>query len=570
MSNEMFKMGWFVDAYKNGNINYLLWDSGKKKGTVVLPTGAGKSGIIYANIVRHINEAPEGAKIVFNISAPILKLEAQLLNDYFEVAQVIFKDKIERGEFMFFINSSADGDSYDVGKIFADVQQFSEIGKFKESKTARFAIVASCHKSLYKFAEKIDELNEYATVITYLDEAHLVVNETRDDLSYDKLSEEGKKRFDVLRKLCSGSYIYGLTATPDKYVMEEINKEAGEEPNYKIVDVPARQLIAENKILPVKTFIREVSNGDEDKITPEVCASFMELVKKENPEIKHKVLVTCANTPHLEKLSAALGKKFKVFATCSKNGTSSTEGDEETPIDEVEFIKEVDAWDGDCFVLHIRQLIQGIDVKTLTDCIIYNSVRLNDGVKRTIIQTIGRVLRPMAGERGVDKEQRKKKNGNVLFLIGQDDFDGVKNQITGFLLKYYGRDGYESFTCDITQDHGDVGKVKTNLGNGNSHFGDGYPINTLDELIKTLMVDMEKYINEKVLPRYRAIVKVAARTGQKLNPSIAKNEILGMQNKYKYFFGDDDEETKFDTFELLSSVDFMKAVSDLFKKYGIE
>lgn len=566
----MFKMGWFVDAYEKGNINYLLWDSGKKKGTVVLPTGAGKSGVVYANIVKHINEAPAGAKIIFNVSAPILKLEAQLLNDYFEVAKVIFKDKIDKGEFMFFINSSADGDAYDVEHLNADVQRFSEINKFKESKTARFAIVASCHKSLHKFAERMDELNEYATVITYLDEAHLVVSETRDDLAYDKLSEEGKERFDVLRKLCTGEYIYGLTATPDKYVMEEINKYAGEAPNYKIVDVPARQLIAENKILPVKTFIRGVSNSDEDKITPEVCTSFMELVKQENPDIKHKVLVTCANTDHLEMLSAALGKKFKVFSTCSKNGTSSTEGDEETPIDEVEFIKEVDAWDGDCFVLHIRQLIQGIDVKTLTDCIIYNSVRLNDGVKRTIIQTIGRVLRPMAGERGKDIAERKKKYGNVLFMVGRDDFDAVKNQITGFLLKYYGRDGYESFTCDINQDHGNIGKVKANLGNGNSHFGDDYPINTLDELIKTLMVDMEKYINEKVLPKYRAIVKVAARTGQKLNPSIAKNEILRMQNKYKYFFGSDGEDTTFDTFELLSSVEFMKAVSDLFQKYGIE
>lgn len=570
MNEQMFKMGWFVDAYKQGNINYLLWDSGKKKGTVVLPTGAGKSGIIYANIVRHINEAPDNAKIIFNISAPILKLEAQLLNDYFEVARIIFKDKIDRGEFMFFINSSADGDAYDVENLNADVQRFDEIGKFIASKTAKFAIVASCHKSLDKFAEKIDELNEHATVITYLDEAHLVVSETRDDVSYDKLSEEGKERFNVLHKLCSCSYIYGLTATPDKYVMEEINKFAGEEPNYKIVDIPARKLIAENKILPVKTFIREVSNGDESKITPEICVSFMELVKRENPEIKHKILVTCSSTDHLEKLSSALGKKFKVFSTCSKNGTSSTEGDEETQIDEVKFIKEVDDWDGDCFVLHIRQLIQGIDVKTLTDCIIYNSVRLNDGVKRTIIQTIGRVLRPMAGERGLDVEFRKKKKGNVLFLIGQDDFDGVKKQITGFLLKYYGRDGYESFTCNITQDYGDIGKVKTALGNGNSHFGDDYLTNTLDELIKTLMVDMEKYIKEKVLPKYRAIVKVAAKTGQKLNPSVAKNEILRMQNKYRHFFGEVDEETKFDTFELFSSVDFMKSVSDLFKKYGIE
>ena len=80
--DNTFKMGWFVNAYKNGQIDYLLSETGKKKGTAVLPTGAGKSGMIYADIVKHIMDAKPGEKIIFNLSAPILKLEAQLLNDF--------------------------------------------------------------------------------------------------------------------------------------------------------------------------------------------------------------------------------------------------------------------------------------------------------------------------------------------------------------------------------------------------------------------------------------------------------------------------------------------------------
>ena len=105
---DTFKMGWFVDAYKNKQIDFLLSETGKKKGTAVLPTGAGKSGMVYADITKKIDESKPGEKIIFNLSAPILKLEAQLLNDFIAVAKKIYPERIENGEFMFFINSSAE------------------------------------------------------------------------------------------------------------------------------------------------------------------------------------------------------------------------------------------------------------------------------------------------------------------------------------------------------------------------------------------------------------------------------------------------------------------------------
>lgn len=559
--DNTFKMGWFVNAYKNGQIDYLLSETGKKKGTAVLPTGAGKSGMIYADIVKHIMDAKPGEKIIFNLSAPILKLEAQLLNDFIAVVKEIYPERVERGEFMFFLNSSADGNAYDVKDLNSDVMRFSEIGKFKDDKNAKFAIVASCHKSLYKFADKMDYLNKFARVVSYLDEAHLVANETRDDKKYDELSEEGKKRWESLEEICKGEYVYAVTATPDAYITALINKYAHEEElNVHILDVPARELIKKNIILPVMTWYDRVGNDDSEKITPEVCERFMECVKNDNPSIHHKILVTCSQTEHLEHLRDALGRKYKVFSTCSRDGGRFTEDDEFIDIDEVSFIKEVDNYDGDCFVLHIKQLTQGIDVKTLTDAIIYNSTRVNDGVFRTIIQTIGRVLRPMKGERGVPEENRMKKYGNVLFLIGDDDFDTVKDQIAGRLLRYYGRDNVGAFSHDPGKDYGKTGKVKMFASGSNSGFGDGY-FNHFDVVIKSLMIDMEAYIKKNILPRHQIFVKLS---GGKPNKKLIPMAVADIRDRFAHYKGE------YDTRELLTDIEFMKAVSDLFAKYGIE
>lgn len=554
-------MSWFVEAYENGTLQYILKNTNKVKGTAVLPTGAGKSGVVYEDMVYHINNRKEGEKLVFNLTAPILKLEAQLLNDFISVAKEIFADKVDNGEFMFFINSSADGNAYDAEYLNADVKNFNKIEDFKASKIAKIAIIASCHKSLYKFAEKVDYLNEFATTFTYSDEAHLMVNETRDDLAYNALSDESKKRWDSLTEVFKCDYFYALTATPDKYITAELNKAACEKENdYHIIDVPARELIAENKILPVKTWIQRVGNGDNEKITPEICSAFMESVKEDNPNIQHKVLVTCQSSSHLNYLREELGKAgYTVFSTCSKDGGRLTEDEDFIDVDEVEFVNNIDAHDGDCFVLHIKQLTQGIDVKTLTDCIYYNSTRVNDGVKRTILQTIGRTLRPLKGERGKTIEERLKKYGNVLFLIGDDDYDAVVNQMTAFLIKYYGRDGIKSFSKDIERNYGGIGKTKR-FGSGNSGFGDDFD-NFFETLIDALLVDMEDYIKKNVLPKHKAFMKLS---GNKPNPKLLPMAVASVKNKFAHYKG------VYDTQELLSDTEFMKAVSDLFAKYDIE
>jgi hypothetical protein len=238
----------------------------------------------------------------------------------------------------------------------------------------------------------------------------------------------------------------------------------------------------------------------------------------------------------------------------------STVNNEENVIDEISFIKEVDSWNDNCFVLHIRQLTQGIDVKTLTDCIIYNSTRLNDGVKRIIVQTIGRTIRPMAGERGLSKDKRIKKDGNVLFLIGDNDYDAVKNQTTNFLLQYYGRDGIKAFTKDIDRDYGKIGKNKIKFGNGSSGFGDDY-YDYFETVIDKLLIDMEDYIQKNILPKYKLEMKLS---GNKQNRKLIPSYLVNMKEKFALYSGIHDTST------LLSDTEFMKKVSELFAKYNIE
>jgi hypothetical protein len=76
-----------------------------------------------------------------------------------------------------------------------------------------------------------------------------------------------------------------------------------------------------------------------------------------------------------------------------------------------------------------------------------------------------------------------------------------------------------------------------------------------DMKIDETMIGMEKHVSGKVLPKYRALVKVAVGTGRNINPNLVNNEMLRVQSKYKHLFA--------------TSNDCMKVVADLFKKYGI-
>lgn len=563
-NNGNAKMDWLVKKYLENECEYQLHKTHEIRGTAVLPTGAGKSGIVYEDIIWKIDHANENEKIVFNLSAPILSLEEQFMNDLIIVLGVTHRRLADGGKFMFFVNSSADGNDYNASAMNADVKPFSkDIGDFKKSKVAQFAFVASCHKSLHKFAEKMDYIKSFAKVVTYIDEAHLVISDKRDDEKYEKLSKNNKIAWNSLEQLCKGYYLYALTATPDAYVTKIINDSVGKKDSkHYIINVPATDLIEKNIILPPKIWFSNAGNNDDEKISPELCLGFMESVKEENPNICHKILVTCSNTDNLVELRSRLQQTdYKVFSTCSREGTMQTNGDCEEEIDAVDFINEIDNYDGDCFVLHIKQLTQGIDIKSLTDCIFYNGTSLQSGVKRIIVQTIGRTLRPMMGERGIAMENRIKKNGNVLMVVCDKYYEEYTKQMAAFVYHYYGsKNGTKVFGFDPTKDYGGKGKIKVVFGNSNKYMDDDLD-DYKEQFIEELVSRMETYVREHILPQYELFRGLMDEESFK---DSVDRDIAIIKNEFSYYYN-----KEYKTDELLNQTDFIQTITEILEKYGI-
>ncbi len=57
------KMQWFIDSYKNQTIQYKLANTHENFGTVVMPTGVGKSGLVYEDIIYTIDNLNTNKKI---------------------------------------------------------------------------------------------------------------------------------------------------------------------------------------------------------------------------------------------------------------------------------------------------------------------------------------------------------------------------------------------------------------------------------------------------------------------------------------------------------------------------
>lgn len=123
--------------------------------------------------------------------------------------------------------------------------------------------------------------------------------------------------------------------------------------------------------------------------------------------------------------------------------------------DVVEFNNAIDKCNKNCFVLHIRQLISGIDVTSISDCIIQKNDTNNFNSYAPVIQTIGRALR-LGDERGVDIEKRKKKYAGVLIVTNKDN-DTVYTDISFFLGAYYGNGNFKFYTMSTSMKYSNMG-----------------------------------------------------------------------------------------------------------------
>lgn len=447
------KMDWLIEKYKANKCEYLIKKSGRDFGTVCMPTGVGKSGVMFEDAIYTIFKEKLGTstrKLILNFSAPILKLNQQNINDFIYTLTEIWPDELEKPGF--FINSSDNGKNYSLSDFGVSAISFNKF----DTTSKDINIIVSCHKSMQKFINKVSSLqeagNEYF-IINYIDESHLLTI----DKDSSSGTEENAVRIDFEKLLDVSNRVYAISATPEKRIVDMLNRKEGISPQavrdwlndnstgkspWVIFQAPI-EAIHENKILPTLITITKVPS-DISCITPAIAERYMDTVKERLPNIYHKILITCKSCDDLLSLRGALeADGYKVFSTNSKTGFGIKE--EDPDVDDktiIDFTNEVDNYKGDCFVLHIRQLIQGIDITSLTDTIMFCDATLNIDKNRHIIQTNGRTLRygkdeNGKSERGKPAKDCKKPYGSMLFVIPEDNTE-TEDAIKRLINNYYG------------------------------------------------------------------------------------------------------------------------------------
>ena len=557
----MAKMDWLIE--KHGINENKIAKTREIKGSIMIPTGGGKSGIMMENAINFIKENSIGRKYMFVFNGPILRIVAQTVNDFLSVlnSKEVCKDKIEKGEFMFFMNSSDSGESYEEALSESGISAYPFIGgkdragfeAFINSEIAKYAIVASCNKSLYKIDAKISEIQKSGVnVVVYLDESHTLT--IYDNKGKSAESEEERTYVDF-SKLCRAHCVYAFSATPEPEVTAEINKYNGHGGNssfYIIRESPEQYITANYIVAPNVGIMRNV---DGYALEGGVCEMFLNELKSKNPKIYHKILLTVSSWTEVESLEKQLDEMgYKVFSTCVKLGMR--ENCSEFTKDVIEFINRIDNYQGDCFVIHIKQLIAGIDIKSLTGCIIVNNQHGDSDNYRKYIQIIGRTLRVGSEDkRGMPIDERKKKYGYVLFVL-PNSFDR-ENTISFFLNRYYGLDNLD-FTKDAHpwRGKGDGSIEIIPFRNGT----DPDEKETYPSFIKELLADIEKYIEYEIKPGY----EFAKKHNLKWN---AKDEIEHLAKEYS--LSEQKELKNCNVADFLTNKWLIEQVEMLIRKYGL-
>ena len=513
---EKNKMQWLIEDHKNQNVIYEIQSTHRNHGAISKPTGSGKSSLFINDIIyRIINHSDK--KLMINISTPIIKLCEQQGNDLMEVIEGVKEYYgINTNEIKYFINNSGDIDSYKNNKS-SSLHSFNSIYKnFINSSKCNIAIVINCHPSLSErmipWLKKLD--NENIDIVTYIDEAHTISSKIateQDDTTID------------LNILCEKSSVYLVSATNKQELVKIVNSYDGvDNDSYIILETPA-DAINTNKICAPKVHIKQTTSGEIDF---DICNDFMNMITKDGNI--HKVLITCKDTKSLKSLKNQLKENgYKVFSTCSAEGmnwsdTVEYENSNHKFNDVVSFINAIDECKTNCFILHIRQMISGIDVGSISDCIIQKNDTDNFNSYSNVIQTIGRSLR-LGKERGINVENRSKKYANVLFVTEELN-KTVYNDIEKFLISYYGIGQYEFHIGKAGIKHSSTTE-EVDLGWENmfNTVSSGDTINYWEN-IKT---NIRKYIIEKVKP----IIDINKELGVPYRKDI-ENEINLIEKKY--------------------------------------
>ena len=496
-------MQWLIDDYNHGTAKFEIYDTGRHHGTIQMPTGSGKSALIFLDIIRRIDRKDPSRKLVVNISTPIIILCEQQGNDLLSVISGIkgTTKTIDTNKIAWFINNSGDASKYDT---YFDMYRFSDINDyFLESKKNDVAIIISCHQSLNKvirWMNKVIKDDSMIDVVTYVDEAHTI--------SYKDVDpDEDSTKIDI-KTLCKKSDVYMVSATPKSDVIKLVNSYdlPDKDNDAPIILEKPSEAIRANKICGPNVSAEQTEDGN---ITEDICIKYLNRLKTDGRI--HKVLVSCKDSKHLKKLRKRLIKAgYTVFSTFAYEGMKTIfENTTHIYKDVVEFNNAIDKCNKDCFVLHIRQLISGIDVTSISDCIIQKNDTNNFNSYAPVIQTIGRALR-LGKERGVDIEKRKKKYAGVLIVTNKDN-DTVYTDISFFLGAYYGNGNFKFYTMSTSMKYSNMGMGIVETGAPDDDK-DIFATSNVINYWEKVNIDIKKYINNNVKPYFEDMQENGVKT----------------------------------------------------------
>lgn len=447
---------WLVEKIKSND--FMTSFFGYRYGTDCQPTGTGKASEQIIDCAFKIKFSGD-RQIVFNFASHRLALSYQLAGNLIYCLKEAGYITPENACIV--INSSDSADKYNNDP---DMGQFRSIGLDEINNTRKqYIFVVSCYKSHPKIEDYLVNNLKDAYKVSYWDEAHLVsVTDT-----------EVESNVNVSKSLKVFDSVLAFSATPKDEVTraleareEEVNPKFHVGTSFRnyLKHITIKEAITNKTILPVSFNTITSSSletvGDKGKL----CLEVLKNLKGKTNKLNHKILISLDRKEDVKELLAFFKSKGKMaFATTSKYGFESTDESLNTFLQNgtiKDFTDTIRNRDEDCFVIHIRQLIEGIDIDCLTSAIIFDCP--NDVNKIELIQTIGRILRFYyrsdigKTERGMNVEDRVKKFGYIYWAMTPDCLESWGRKIAEFYLRTY-----------------DCGDCECRIGSGDRHNSNG-------------------------------------------------------------------------------------------------
>ncbi len=475
----------------------------KPVGVLYMPTGGGKTVIIYGHAKMFFGTA---IKHNFIISGPIMDLNKQtacsvltnLFNDGLinsENCDVVIANCANYRSNRFY--TVKNGENID---IVNDIAGHEPLGilvntiDVKQEKQYRITVV--CNPTLQNDEKFLDKLTEDDVVKHfYFDESQTLKKDqtvnTEDDNQNNKNWVNFKKIFTIINMTSVKGSCHMVSATPTKDNFETImeNNFGMSYEDCFAYRLTPREAINARMILEPQFYFKRCSKLKVDTILVRIedVINDINKEKEKNTSYKARILVTVASTADLnwivKRLLEKYGSDYDVYSTSCMD--KKKKNNETISEDICAFKKAIEENERSCFVVHIKQIIAGIDIPSFTHTV-FNMEATTNFI--TPIQIVGRVLRPERFPDGT-ANLTKKKFGYIYVNIENNNILAEKSART--LIGYYGNifeflkpDFFEGYTNGSNVRHKQM-----------SQFGDDITAynftNTIENFLKDLAVNIK-------------------------------------------------------------------------------